>query len=125
MRKYILVLIVMLCLPIFQGCASLIMTKYDNSFYQPTLPANVKIFHNDPPGDFIKIGEVFISSTKNGPLSRLLIEIKLKKLAAGSGGDAVIVKRDHYFDVSMHKVSSTSDITAVIIKFKEQKNGNN
>lgn len=77
---------------LLSGCTTFGSAKYTDTVYPATNPQDVKVFFEQPPVEFVKIGEV-TADTSNTSMHSHVIE-RLKEMAAQMGADAIILRKE-------------------------------
>ncbi|MDD2654716.1 MAG: hypothetical protein PHI86_06405 [Candidatus Omnitrophica bacterium] len=86
------------------GCTTFGSEKYTDTVYPATSPENVKVFYEQPPVEFVKIGEV-IADTGNTSIHSHVID-RLKDMAAQMGADAIILREEEKLE-GFHEYGNT------------------
>ncbi|MBM3248531.1 MAG: hypothetical protein FJZ10_03825 [Candidatus Omnitrophica bacterium] len=97
------VIIISICI-FLAGCTTFGSAKYTDTVYPITNPQEVKVFFEEPPVGFVKIGEV-TADTANASIHSHVID-RLKEMAAGMGADAIILRKEEKLE-GYHEYGNT------------------
>ena len=96
MKRLLCCLLTLIIIFTAAGCSTIRtdVTSYGKSVHSPTPPESVRVLHEYPPQDFVRIGEVELVDDTYGMEHALVQKQRLKKAAASIGGEAVVVRSD-------------------------------